>query len=74
MTHDEGRSVESGDDVGHRKGLAGSGHAEQNLRVSAGLDTVYQRLDGFRLVSRGLIWTLELEQVGITNDELRIKK
>ena len=61
MAHDERRAVELLDHVSDRECLTGSGHAEQHLRVCAGVDAVNQRLYRLRLVTRGLVWRFELK-------------
>ncbi len=48
------RAVEARDDVGHRKGLAGAGHAQQDLLVQTVFDPRDQIVYGFRLIARGL--------------------
>ena len=50
---DQGRPVGNGDDVGHREGLAGSGHPQQHLVPQAAGKTVHETANRFRLVPRG---------------------
>ena len=42
------------DDIGHGKGFAAAGHALQRLHPVAGLDALYQGVNGLRLVAGGL--------------------
>ena len=49
------RSVQLCDDVGHGKGLAGTGDAQQHLFVYSVFDALYQALDGLRLVTGGAV-------------------
>ena len=44
------------DDLGHGKGLAGAGNAQQHLLLQPILDALRQRGDGLRLVAGGLIF------------------
>ena len=53
--HDDGRALGALDHVGHGKGLAGTGHAEQGLVRQAILDALDQLLDGLRLVAGRLV-------------------
>ena len=55
MCKDQSRPVYSLDDVGHRKGLARTGHAKQDLFVKTVVQAVYQGLDRPRLVSGSLV-------------------
>ena len=49
------RAIALLDDLGHGKGLAGTGHAEKHLMFFAGLDTRKKLIDGGRLIAAGLV-------------------
>ena len=50
----QGGAVQPLDDIGHGKGFAAAGHALQRLHPVAGLDALYQGVNGLRLVAGGL--------------------
>ena len=49
------------DDLGHGKGLAGSGNAQQHLLLQPVLDALRQRGNGLRLVPGGLIFRYDFK-------------
>ena len=51
MGHDDGRALHRLHHVGHGKGLARAGYAQQRLVCEAGLYTIHQPGNGFRLVT-----------------------
>ena len=51
---DQGRAVAPGNDICHRKRLAGAGNAQQRLCLVPCVDALHQRLDGLGLVTGGL--------------------
>jgi len=53
VADDEGRPLDAGDDVGHREGLAGTGHAQEGLPAATGLEARKEGVDGGRLVALG---------------------
>ena len=55
-------AVALGNDVGHGKGFAAAGHAQQGLAAVAPLNALYQLLNGLGLVTRG----------GIVGDEMEL--
>ena len=57
----QGRPAGPGDDVGHGEGLAGAGHAEQDLVPVAALDPGRQFLDGLGLVTAGGVGCIQVE-------------
>ena len=56
------RASAAGNDIGHGEGLAGAGHAQQNLFRHAGFQIGHQGIDGLRLVTCGDIGAMELER------------
>ena len=61
VRQNEGGTVEIGDHVRHREGLAGAGDAEQDLFLQPHLDPARQGLDGLRLVAGGAKRRMQLE-------------
>ena len=55
------RALHTLDDLGHRVGLAGAGHAEQYLLAHAACKPPCQRLDGLRLVAGGRIFRYDMK-------------
>ena len=55
------RPLHALDDVGHRKGLARAGHAQQHLRAQPVLDALHELVNGLRLISRGLVLRMNPE-------------
>ena len=51
----ERRAVEARDDVCHREGLAGAGHAQEHLLLQAVFDAAHEGVDRLGLVPGGLI-------------------
>ncbi len=60
----QGRTVAAGDDVGHGKGLARSGHAQQHLGRHAGQNILAQGGNGPGLIAHGGIVGLQTERNG----------
>ena len=58
---DERRPLRAGDDLRHRKCLAGAGDAKQHLVALSRLDPLHQFRDGARLVAARLIFRHQLE-------------
>ena len=61
VAQDEGRTLETLDDIGHREGFSGARHAEQRDVPNSFGEGAAEALDGRRLVSGRLIIGLELE-------------
>ena len=61
VAEDEGGAVELGDDVGHREGLPGAGHAHECSRSIPLADRRYDLPDGLRLVPGRLIRCYQLK-------------
>ena len=55
VRHYQGRTLHALDHIGHGKGLAGAGYAQQGLPHFTVIQALHQPLDGFGLVSGGLI-------------------
>jgi hypothetical protein len=51
MRDHQGRFLHRGDDVGHREGLARTGHAQKRLVAVTGFDPGHQFVDRLRLVA-----------------------
>ena len=56
------RASAAGNDIGHGEGLAGAGHAQQDLFRNTGFQVGHQGIDGLRLVACGDIGAMELER------------
>ncbi len=55
MSQNDGRALHLLDDVGNSERLARAGHPQQGLVRQAGLQSVHQFPDRFRLIAGGLI-------------------
>ena len=64
MGHHENGPIEALDDGGHRESLAASSHPEQDLVLSAGLESGCECLHGLRLIALGNIFRYEIELHG----------
>ena len=60
--HDDGRTPEPGDDVGHGVGLARAGHAKQRLKRKTLLDAFHQFINGSGLVTGRQKWLMQTER------------
>ena len=56
------------DELGHREGLAGTGHTEQHLMLLAALHAAHQFPNGFRLVAAGLVIAGETKTLNVDHD------
>ena len=63
MRDDQGRLLQSLDDVRHRKGLAGASNTEQGLELISLLEAERQLFDGLRLITGRCIVRMKLEFV-----------
>ena len=63
MGQHQGGPVQPGDDVGHGKGLAAAGDAQQHLLINAVLNAGHQAVYGLRLVAGGLILRNQLKMI-----------
>ena len=61
MAHDERRSADLLDDVGHGEGFAGAGDAEQGLVAIAGADGFDEFCDGLALIALRGVFGVEAE-------------
>ena len=61
VAQDQGRTLETLDDVGHREGLSGAGHAQERDITDAFGEGIAQAFDGGRLVPGWLVFGLQLE-------------
>ena len=61
VAQDQGRTLEALDDVGHREGLSGAGHAQERDVPHAFGKGVAKAFDGGRLVPGWLVFGLKLE-------------
>ena len=61
VAQNEGGPSSLCDDVGHRKGLAGTGDPEKGLRLGAVVDPFHQFGDGLGLIAGRLVFTLEVK-------------
>ena len=55
------RAVDRGDDIGHGKGLAGTGNTQQDLAFCTAEDLFGDGLDGLGLVSAGFEFRYEFK-------------
>ena len=75
VAEDEGGALEALDDVGHRKGLAGAGYAEERDVADAASQGVTETVYGLGLVAGGAVWSIESElHFGIIADTKLYKK
>ena len=56
MGQHQGGALDLLDDLGHGKGLAGAGDAQQHLLLQSVLDALRQRVDGLGLIAGGLVF------------------
>ena len=61
VAEDQGRPLQTLDDIGHREGFAGAGHAEERDGADALGKGIAKAVDGRRLVAGRLVIGLELE-------------
>ena len=68
MSQNQCRTVDAGDDIGHGEGLARAGDAEERLIPIAGVEAVYQLINGLGLIAGGLIIGYQFESIhGLTS-------
>ena len=63
MRNDQCRPVQGLDHIGHRKCLAGSGHAQQSLELISFLKPLHQVLNSLRLVACRLIFRMQYKMI-----------
>ena len=61
VRYDQSGLVQGGDDIGHGKGLAGTGDTQQSLKLIALLEALHQFGYGRRLVPGGLVFGMKFE-------------
>ena len=71
VAHDQGRLIEPGDDIGHGKRFAGTGHAQQGVVFTPTAERFGQPFDGLGLIARRLVFRYEFEIHGAKITDFR---